>query len=436
MAHVFSITDGTTTITLTNTAPYLVTAYDMATIDDGSDSTPDDPQITESLDVLVISTTSPNVQLLARAVELLLETAKRRQTTRSGPRVFFQLQVDGDATVWRSEIIDGRFKPDKDTLENWYSKKVPYHLMLTHRVWEGPRKELEIASASSTTPNTGGKPITNGQASYIQILGSQVGGVLPAPVELQLTNTSGVSIQYGNFYLANNAFSDPTNFAFNIEGETSSDGADVSDGTCSNALYNLYGTTSSGYIRWNLSSATMQDTQGRSFRLIARFFGWSGTNLYVKPSLRSTTDGSILFEGDEQKLASSWDLRFIDLGSIPLPPGGYFTSYTGTTLWLEVRATGALTLGIDFIHLLALDSYQNIYQMGGVVPNNTTITFDNIERNFHLVGNTLFSPRSGTLKVFPGVTQRIHIIYDEETSSNVSRTMTVKAYIRERRLTV
>lgn len=406
--------------------------------DDGGEvNSPRYRNVTDTIEITIIGASGATVQSNANIINTLLQSAIRKQRTRMGPRVYFQVQLDSDASTWRSEILYAKLELKEDALALWGNFKVDARIHITRRFYfEGPRTELSIASSASTSPNTGGKPITNGQASYIQILGSQIGGVLPAPVELQLTNTSGGSIHYNNFYLATNAFSDPTNFSFNIEGESSSDGADVSNGTCSNALYNLYGSTSSGYIRWDLSSATMQDTQGRAFRLIARFFGWSGTDLYVKPVLRSTADGSILFEGDEQKLAASWDLRFIDLGSIPLPPGGYFTSYTGTTLWLEVRATGALTLGIDFMHWLALDAYQNIYQMGGDVPNNGVITFDNIEGDFHQAGSKLFSPRFGILKVFPGVTQRIHIIYDEETSSNVSRTMTVKAYIRERRLTV
>ena len=105
-------------------------------------------------------------------------------------------------------------------------------------------------------------------------------------------------------------------------------------------------------------------------------------------------------------------------------------------LGLQVRATGAASVDIDFIQLTALDSYQTIAQRGYTIVNNGTITFNNIENVFHAGGATIYTPLTGPLTLLPKTTQRIHILYDEGSSMNVSRSLSVRAFIRERRLTV
>jgi hypothetical protein len=48
----------------------------------------------------------------------------------------------------------------------------------------------------------------------------------------------------------------------------------------------------------------------------------------------------------------------------------------------------------------------------------------------------IYSNKSGRLRVWPGQTQRILILQDEGSASTTTQTMSVRAYIRERRLTV
>lgn len=437
-AHSIAISDGTNTVLLNVSGANVTTDYKMGTPSD-TDDLDDEPLITETLDVMLRATTGPLLQTAVKSVESLLVAAKRRQRNKFGPRVFLQLQVDGEASQWRAEVTDGHFEPDPDMLKTgWPNLRAEGALMVTHRVWEGPRTELQLASVTSTTPATGGKPITNGPNSWVAIVGSQVGGVLPAPVELQLTNTSGSDINFRNYYLANNAFSDPANFPFNVEGEArkATYGTITADATCSNGFYNAYGFTTTGEIQWDLSAAMMQDTQGREFQLLARFLSWSGTNVYVQPVLCASDGGTPLAWGDEQRLPSIFDTHLFNLGSLPLPNSSYYTSYAATVLKLKVRATGAATVNVDFIHLIALDAYQHIAQRANAIPSGGVVTFDNIEGVYHYAGNTFFSPRAGVLKVFPGVTQHIHILCDEGNAQNVSRAWTVRAYIRERRLTV
>lgn len=435
MAHIITLTDGTNTVTFQQASGYLATGYQMDTADGNPDSLT--LEITETLNLLLIGTNGPNLQSLNDAVESLFVAARRRTYESIAPRVFITLQVDGEANAWRAEIIDGRWKPDRSFLDAWYSNTASGQLYVTHRPWEGAYKELQLSSATQGTPATGGRTVTNGANNWVQVDSAQVNGVLPALVELQLTNTSGVAVGYRNFYLSVNATSDPANFSHIVEGEAYRSGfgtTSTGSGNSGNA-YNHYTFTNTGQMQWDLSASLMQKTRGRTFRLLARLPGWGVGDVYVRPVLLDSF-GLITLDLDDEIHLPNLANPIIDLGELSLPNGAYYTGYGGTVLGLQVRASGAASVDVDFIQLTALDSYQTIAQRGYSIVNNGTIFFNNIENIFHTGGATIFTPLTGPLTLLPRATQRIHIMYDEGTNMNVSRSMSVRAFIRERRLTV
>lgn len=441
-AHAISITDGTTTVNLNVAGANVTTDYKLGTLDSDSGDIEAEPTITETINVMLRASTGPLLQAAINSVEKLLVAAKRRQKYKTTARVYLQMQIDGESNTWRAEIVDGHFEPDDDFLKIGIANlRAEGALMVTHRVWEGPRTELQL-STSNASAATGGRTIYNhddsgtGHDNWVQIASSQVGGVLPTPVEIQLINTSGTSVGFRNFYLATNAFSDPANFAHILEGEDSASGSNTSNAASSGGLYEAYSFTDTGSIAWALSATVMGDTQGRVFRLLARMFSWGGAPVYVQPVLYETNGNLALATGDEVRLPSISGSQIIDLGELPLPPGGYQASWGGTVLKLLTRATGSASVNVDFIQLTPLDAYQYIVQRGYSIANSGTITFDNIEELYHANGQSIYSPRSGPLKVFPGVTQKIIMLSDEGTTSDITRTFTIRAYIRERRLTV
>lgn len=457
MAHVFSINNEATTITLDLASGVIVTGVTLDTpsiesrelipqgVDGGEIESLAYRNVTSTLDLLIVHTTTAGLQGIVNDIEDMLADAHRRQKTGTGGRVYLQVQVDGEASTWRTEILIGRLRID-NALDQWSSKKIEGQLIITRRFyWEGPEKELQL-SASTQSAATGGRTVYNhddadsGHDNWVQIAAAQVGGTLPAPVKLTLQNTTGGSVDYRNLYMATNAFSDPANFTHVIEGEAriSGYGTITSLSSCSGGSYNAYAFSNSGLILWDLSSSLLQKTQGRWFRLLARFAGWTGTDIYVKPILRDATGLVTLWEGDEVRIGSSADTssRIIDLGGIPLPVGGYQTSWGVMTLALSVRATGSAQVDIDFIQLTPLDSYRWVVQRGLSIVNNGMITDDNIEGLTHAGGSPIYSPKTGPLMVYPSKTQRIVILQDIGSSSNITQTLTVRAYIRERRLSV
>jgi hypothetical protein len=275
-------------------------------------------------------------------------------------------------------------------------------------------------SSNGNSAATGGRSNTNNANNWIGIASSQVGGVLPTPVELQLTNTSGGSRGYRHFFLATNAFSDPANFSHRIAGGSTTTVAD---------------SVSTALVTTALSSTVMQDTQGRTFKPLVRITTLGGP-VYCRPALRDSTGNIDLTPDTKEKYIPSLSTAFIELDSIALPPGGYQTAWGDTVFCLVFRSAGAYAVTVESTQLTPTDSYQYVTQLGNNIANNGVITLDNIEENYHVGGQMIYSNKSGRLRVWPGQTQRILILQDEGSASTTTQTMSVRAYIRERRLTV
>lgn len=453
--HSYSLYDGTSTISLSDgvisaCTGYVITHPDIESSDlpnqndDGNEvGYPRYKNVTDTFELMIVGASDALVQTNANSINLMIATAIRRQRQRVGPRVYLQVQLASDSAVWRSEVLYAKLELADDALKVWGNFQMNARLHITRRFYfEGPEKELQL-STSNAAAATGGQTIYNhddagtGHDNWVQIAAAQVGGVLPAPVKLVMTHSSGSSVGFSNFWIACNAFSDPANFIHIVEGEarTAGFGTITVDANSSGGNYNLRSFTTTGEIDWPLTAAQMQRTQGRSFRLLMRGVSWTGTNVYVKPVLRASDGQMQLYEGDEILLGST-GTQIIDLGSIPLPNGGYQVAWSDLTLVLQIRCTGAGTLGVDFIQLTPLDAFQWVKQRGFTIANGDVLTFDNIEGIMYTSGQPIFAPLAGVLKVYPGVTQRLIFLNDEGTSSNIARTFSVRAYIRERRLTV
>ena len=185
MAHALSITDGTTTFGLSTTNSML-TLYVPTEAQQGETS------VTESVELMFYASSASAMQTAIQTLQRLLEGVRRRQQWGVGPRVYFQFQPDGDATTWRSEMLDARLEYKEDTLKVFAQAKMPATL-LVQRVpfWEGALTQIPLTNASASN-NTSGITIYNHDDSgtnhdnYVQIAAADVGGSLPAPVKIQL----------------------------------------------------------------------------------------------------------------------------------------------------------------------------------------------------------------------------------------------------------
>lgn len=418
MAHALSITDNSTTVSLSTSGVFL-TRYSPQPPTRNGDSYGD---VTETIELMPYGSSTSTLQAVVRGIERFVAAVERAQVQKIAPKVYLQLQVDGDSDTYRSEIVDMRFEPAEDALAIWGNYQFQANLHITRRGWwEGPRKELSI-STSGNSAGTGGKPITNNANNWIQIASTQVVGVMPTPIELQLTNNGAGSVSYRNFFMGCNAFTG-TGLTHSYTGGS--------------ATLSLVSGQYTGTISIALSAAQMQLTDGRAFKIFGRFTTQTAS-VYCKVVIKDINNLMTLAEGDEvyMPLASA-GTQWVDFGTLPLPPGGYSAAWTDAYLVFSFRAPAATSVTLNVARVMATDSYQYINQRGFSIAAGGVMTFDNIEGLFHAGGQSIYSVRSEKpLMVYPNTTQRINIMFDEGSSSDTAKTLSVQAFIRERRLTV
>lgn len=450
MAHAITLTDGTTTVNLYDLSNTFVKAegWELATPGVGKDA---EPEIADSLELLIQASSAANLQTAVRNIEGLLVSADRRARTGLGARVFVTVQFDGEASAWRSEIIAGKLELPQAP-DQWGALKVEGVLGITRRnYWEGPRTQIALTNANGTN-NTAGLTIYNhddsdsGNDNYLQIAAASVTGVLPAPVEIELKHTSGSSVNFSNIYLANNVFADPANFTHILEGESreSGYGTITANANSSGGNYNAITFTAASYgtMLFSLSASLLQKMAGRWFRLLARFHNLSG-DAVVQARIMDSTGTRILWAGPEVQPNPSANYNLYDLGALPFPPGGYSTSWGALKLSLKFSTgvAGTSAAELDFVQFTPTDAFRHLRLFTYPVANNDLVVDDGIENVAYLSVSSsvvpLVAPRGEPLMVYPGILQRVYVLADEQDNAMVvARTWAVRMWYRPRRLTL
>jgi hypothetical protein len=377
-----------------------------------------------------------------QTLQRLLAGIRRRQEWGVGPAVYLNFQPDGDATTWRSEMTDARLEYSEDTLSVYGQAKMPATLIL-QRVpyWEGALTQIPLTNASASN-NTSGITIYNHDDSgtnhdnYVQIAAADVGGSLPAPVKLELTNNTGSTQNWKQIWLANNAFSDPANFTHILEGETQvSGGTTGSNADSSNSAYATITINTQDVHQWTLSQALLQDAQGYDFHMLARFRSVNGT-VYIRPAIYDSSGSYALWTGDETQVSLTSD-AIVDLGVCPLPPGGYGTAYAAQRLYWALRSASSVVVQTDFIAFFPANTFRKL-RMLSTTANGAIVTDDQPEGRAYTVASSVQTPNvavSGLpLTVWPNQVQRIYVLWSYfDLSASISTTISVKAWYRPRR---
>lgn len=452
MAHTLSITDGTDTLNFNDGTNTILLAYSPASpeteeqaksglIDGGEFTSVNLRNPSETIELMLIASTKPGLQTLANSIEHFLFAANRRQRSKTGPKVYLQLKVDGEAVTWRSEILSARFVLDDSSLDMWANIKTRCRVTLTRRYfWEGAESELEL-STSNASAATGGQTIWNhddsgtGHDNWVGIAADQIEGTLPAPVRLELTNNHGAAIFYRNIYLSTNAFADPTNFTHILEGEDGGGLTPTVESTCSDGNYGASTFSTLTGWDWTLPGALLQKTGGRFLRILARFHSIGG-DFYAQPIIKDADNVFNLYEGDEVFVDK--DFNLVDLGSLPFPPSNAVNvSWTDMTLYIQVRASSSTTVALDFLQLTPTDSYVHLIQRGYSIADGDSITVDGIEDVVHTEGAPLYTAIAMPLLVFPNRSQRILILHDDsDGDADIDETFSIRAYYRPRRSSI
>ena len=441
MAHVISITDGTTTLTFTTANGYQVLAYDMVTPESSGGKLADD--VAETLEVIVSGADGTQVQTRIGALSRLLDSARRRTAWGVGPRVFLQLRVDGEPNTWRTELYDAAMTPQEDTLRLWPNFSPTFDITIRRAaVWEGALAQIPLTNVGGSANTTGLNVYLHddtGRDNYVEIATDGIGGNLPTPLHLELTNNNGATVQLARLYMGCNAFSDPANLPPTLQAETirASGGSVVTgDSSCSNDGYVAHTFTNATGQQYSLSTALLRAARGYDFHLLARFRSPPGA-AYVRPYIYDSAGAYSLWTGAEVELPFVGP-SVVDLGVIPLPPGGYAPLAGALRLYLAWRTTGTVSVDTDCFVLMPANTFR-LLQIQGPVAANAVVVDNGPEARAYVRSGSAelpFATSQGLpLLAWPGLMQRIYFMWNlVDGSAPVTQTLSVKAWHRPRRL--
>lgn len=440
MASALTLTDGTTTVALSDSSAGL---QDYAP----KGAYAGDESIDEEARVNFLSKSTGQTRI--NQINTIFARARMRATTGLGPRCFVQLAYEGEGTTWRSEIADGMVNVGDETLgvdpagNNLFATirwtRAPY--------WEGAVAQLPISNQSATN-NTTGLTINNhsvaGSASaWFSVAGSAIAGDVPAPVKLELVNASGSALGYLQYGLINGTTG--WNHVAWLQGESASfgsGGTNTGSGTSSGGNYLSLVVTAgdtTNYARWTVGNSILSLSDGKPVVPIVRFDGASPTLEYMRvycaglyTEYGQTTSGR----------------KYISLPPLPFPPrtmnGGTYADHTiEVNFWNPGGSSD--TVKLDYMALIpAGDGWREIIALAGAdsISNGHTMVDDGTEQlTYSLSGSNRTSTYSTAGKyplLIPGVDATFATFAAENGvgNANPSFAWTAKLYYRPRRRSI
>jgi hypothetical protein len=445
MAHAYTLTvEGQTPISLTS-GQYIVTRYSMKspTVKEHGLPTEDSDYslhpfswnaVTDSIELLIKGATIAEVQEGVAALRTALEYGRRRQSTGMGPRVFVTVQWSGETATWRSEILTGRLL--LTNVGDQVSRLAVEGVLTVRRrfYWEdNVEVALEMTSSETSSPAEtvvlyNDDDATPAATNYIDIAGTELEGSLPTPLRLRITNAEVSALGWQDFYIANTVFNTPASFDPFLLGSEATGGATHAWATNPEEVA----------FTWTLSTSKLTKLAGRYYRILLACDSASA-NVFMRPVIVDTLIGLILYKG-KQVLASTGDL--FDIGSVPIPPGGFDTAGTSVSLSIMVQKIGGGTVICDFVQLTPAGEglFRKWTQLGYLTENGDSIEDDGPDGSLYLVDASgdhfpIVRGYNRPLVVWPGVQNRLRVLF-REGSFTAGRKLNAKAWVRKRRMDI
>lgn len=418
MGHVFSITDGTTTVYLMGSTSsnvvidYAPTGPDrVLTIEEQANP---DNAIAETVECVIINSTTDNIRADIRSIQKLFAQAARYAATRQGPQVFAKFQPGGTGTVHRSELLGGRIVLDEEALGvGWHSLHMPIGVIWSRRpYWE--EDALTTLSLGNIYPYH-----DSTHNNHVDTTAEQATGDLPAPMQVKLTvGQDGVDFAW----LGHTGFQ--TSAVHQFEGEAAT-GIDTTVGSA-NYGDDEYGSvsaltdTATDYFTWTLSNVDYYG--GQYYRVIVRFPGAPAAGTWVKVRLYDGT--SLLYETPEARELTT--ALFQELGTIQIAPNaGGLSSLAALKLTLNAyNENDSGTFNIDYLCLIPVEGLRYVQPTSLSLAASDVITDDGI---FDVVyvsnagGKHMGMAGYGKRPVlWPGRINRFYAIWGDDTANVVS----------------
>jgi len=441
--------------------PYVPSSPDLSVVEFTSQTLRDGGElqaltrrnVVERVSLLVLGASTADLQGNFEDLELLLRQAERRQTLGVGDRVYLEYRPGASGDVWRSEILYGRFEPERDTasVAHWAEAAVRFNGVIRRRFyWEGTIANAPLSNANGTdeTAITGGLQIDNANDSThdntASIDGADITGNLPTPAVIRMKNDN-TSTALTDFYIGHNVFGDQ-NLNPILEGEDASavagGAAPTTDANSSNGEYQVATVASSDALlmSWTISAVMAGYLANRYFRLIARLPSYT-TGMRIRATIALSSSDE--FTTPTTVITS----QLADIGVLRLPPfryGSYGVAYNGFKLRLYGSVSGGGSISVDFLQLTAMDSYMHLEPIGTNTLGSNAVLFDDGIDDLTYEADTLGSsvvasylPRGGHVGLIPGEDQTLYFLTNYTSGlPDIDHTLNVFATYRPRRLTV
>jgi hypothetical protein len=252
-------------------------------------------------------------------------------------------------------------------------------------------------------------------------LGTIVGN-LPAPIRVEIRNTSGGDVNADDFYLNIDAFVGMTTNEHLLAGDSAVWGANLTDST--------------HILEAAIPDAVLVKCAGQEMNILAAFSTLS-SSVYLRAVLYTVRDGLYLpsIRGKEV-YANSREL--INLGSLPIPASGYATGSSSVVLGIVGRSVLAGAATLEFIQIMPAAGMVNLYYNDFDMVDDGAIFDDGTMAYYQESGNkfdTVFRI-GGPLLAIPGKTNRLTMLMDEGTLFDETKEFLINAWYRPRRSTV
>ena len=453
MAHTLSITDGTTTVTLTSGNQYL-SKYAPETSFSGED-------LREKVTVGFTGATIDTALTTIRSVSALLEQARRWDEYKTGARVFVNFDPGATGTSYRSLLRGGNINLNDKTLkEHWGSRNLELEIEWTRQgFWEGAETALSMtsfATALNTTVTINNKSDTD-MGNYVTIASTDIVlGDLPAPMKLTVTNASPTSDGFADItdlYVFHNVDSGPSTFTHFIEGESSTDITGTTDTVSSNYAYAALSWATqidTLLARYTISNTRVDAMAGGRFAVIAAqtpSVSASTDTKYFSVRLTTTTFDAHEYISPKTQISNDGNNYYTFIDVIRVPPS-LQTETTFDSVYLELYgyapSTDTHTYPLDYLMLapVSADSgwlrvrFAGASVSDGVVYNEKTVVNEYDGSTYVLsTGNlkkAVVALYGGPILLIPNKTQRLYFLANVPSHNIRIQAMTVSISYRPR----
>jgi hypothetical protein len=446
MTHILRVTDGTTTISISDVSTGDVYWSEYTPQVSADHNAPLREKVSIRL-INTISTARDNVNSLNR----LFAQAQAYQDSRTGPRVYVEFDPGNTGSVYRSQLYSGAVKPVTETLKtDWRVVKVGYELEWERQpFWEGPLTQVPLTNSGGTA-NTSGLTVTNVNDStgenWVDVAAEYVLGDLPSPIKVQMVNATNADAT-DEIYFWHNVYSYPTSFPHIVEAESSVGGSVTPSGTttCSGGTFAVisWGTATETMIaEYNLSATTLGYAAGGRFAILARWHGlfpysdcWLRVKLETPTNYYPVTIGNLSLVSP---IASGRELVLLDTMRLPPYLEGQ-TSQQALVLRLYAQRTGGGTINMDYLQLSPIAGWMRFKSAARGVPYQSTFVYDGPEeRTYYADGSnnwrSEFAQYGEPILLTPNADQRLYFnTSDYLGNAKIDQEWTVKAWYRPRR---